>query len=64
MDNHDYLVDNVNSKSPVNSDHQVDATKVCSYQQGESTKNCSFPRIGACGDGGTSTAERFVRILD
>lgn len=44
-------MDNINGKSPANSDHQVDATKVCSYQQGKLTKNCSFPRIGACVDG-------------
>jgi len=39
---HDYLVDNVNSKSHVNSDHEVRSTQMCSYQQDESTENCSF----------------------
>ena len=48
MDNHDYLVDNVNSKSPVDSDHEVRSTKICSYQQDESTENCSFQQCGAC----------------
>ncbi len=51
MDNHDYLVDNVNSKSPVDSDHEVRSTQICSYQQDESTENCSFQQCGACGDG-------------
>lgn len=52
MDNHDYLVDNVNSKSPVDSDHEVRSTQICSYQQDESTENCSFQQCGARGDGG------------
>ena len=47
MDNHDYLVDNVNSKSPVDSDHEVRSTQMCSYQQDESTENCSFQQCGA-----------------
>ena len=51
MDNHDYLVDNVNSKSPVDRDHEVRLTQMCSYQQDESTENCSFQQCGACGDG-------------
>ncbi len=51
MNKHDYLVDNVNSKSPVNSDHEVRCTQKCSYQQDESTENCSFKQCGACGDG-------------
>ena len=51
MNKHDYLVDNVNSKSPVDSDHEVRSTKMCSYQQEESTENCSFQQCGACGDG-------------
>lgn len=51
MNKHDYLVDNVNSKSPVNSDHEVHSTQMCSYQQDESTENCSFQQCGACGDG-------------
>lgn len=50
MDNHDYLVDNVNSKSPVDSDHEVRSTQMCSYQQDESTENCSFQQCGACGN--------------
>lgn len=50
MDNHDYLVDNVNSKSPVDSDHEVRCTQKCSYQQDESTENCSFQQYGACGN--------------
>ena len=50
MDNHDYLVDNVNSKSPVDSDHEVRCTQKCSYQQDESTENCSFQQCGARGD--------------
>ena len=44
---HDYLVDNVNSKSPVDSDHEVRSTQMCSYQQDESTENCSFQQCGA-----------------
>lgn len=55
-------MDNINSKSPANSDHQVDATKVCSYQQGESTKNCSFPRIGARGNNSVATKRYLVEI--
>lgn len=51
MNKHDYLVDNVNSKSPVNSDHEVRSTQMCSYQQDESTENCSFQQYGARGDG-------------
>ncbi len=51
MNKHDYLVDNVNSKSPVDSDHEVRSTKMCSYQQDESTENCSFQQCDACGDG-------------
>ena len=47
MDNHDYLVDNVNSKSPVDRDHEVRLTQMCSYQQDESTENCSFQQCGA-----------------
>ena len=47
MDNHDYLVDNVNSKSPVDSDHEVRCTQKCSYHQDESTENCSFKQCGA-----------------
>ena len=47
MNKHDYLVDNVNSKSPVDSDHEVRSTKMCSYQQDESTENCSFQQCGA-----------------
>ena len=50
MDNHDYLVDNVNSKSPVVSDHEVHSTQMCSYQQDESTENCSFQQCGARGN--------------
>ena len=46
MNNHDYLVDNVNSKSPVDGDHEVRSTKMCSYQQDESTENCSFQQCG------------------
>lgn len=49
MDNHEYLVDNVNSKSPVDRDHEVRSTQMCSYQQDESTENCSFQQCGACG---------------
>ena len=48
MNKHDYLVDNVNSKSPVDSDHEVRSTQMCSYQQDESTENCSFKQCGAC----------------
>ena len=51
MNKHDYLVDNVNSKSPVDRDHEVRPTKMCSYQQDESTENCSFQQCGARGDG-------------
>ena len=51
MNKHDYLVDNVNSKSPVDSDHEVRSTQMCSYQQDESTENCSFQQCGARGDG-------------
>jgi len=47
MDNHDYLVDNVNSKSLVGRDHEVRSTQMCSYQQDESTENCSFQQCGA-----------------
>lgn len=47
MNKHDYLVDNVNSKSPVDSDHEVRSTQMCSYQQDESTENCSFQQCGA-----------------
>ncbi len=50
MDNHDYLVDNVNSKSLVDSDHEVDITQMCSYQQGELTENCSYHQTDTCGD--------------
>ena len=50
MDNHDYLVDNVNSKSPVDRDYEVRSTQMCSYQQDESTENCSFQQCGARGD--------------
>lgn len=49
MNKHDYLVDNVNSKSPVDSDHEVRSTQMCSYQQDESTENCSFQQCGAFG---------------
>lgn len=42
MDNHDYLVDNVNSKSPVDRDYEVRSTQMCSYQQDELTENCSY----------------------
>lgn len=49
MDNHDYLVDNVNSKSPVDSNHEVRSTKICSYQQGELTENCSYHQDDTCG---------------
>ena len=45
MGNHDYLVDNVNSKSPVDRDHEVRSTQMCSYQQDESTENCSFQQF-------------------
>ena len=51
MNKHDYLVDNVNSKSPVDSNHEVRSTKMCSYQQDESTENCSFQQCGARRDG-------------
>ena len=47
MNKHDYLVDNVNSKSPVDRDHEVRSTQMCSYQQDESTENCSFQQCGA-----------------
>ncbi len=47
MNKHDYLVDNVNSKSLVDSDHEVRSTQMCSYQQDESTENCSFQQCGA-----------------
>lgn len=50
MDNHDYLVDNVNSKNPVDGNHEVGNTHMCSYQQGESTENCSYHQNDACGD--------------
>lgn len=56
MNKHDYLVDNVNSKSPVERDHEVRSTQKCSYQQDESTENCSFQQCGACG-GNNSVAE-------
>lgn len=52
MGNHDYLVDNVNIKSSVDSDHEVRCTVKCSYQQDESTENCSFNQCDARGDGG------------
>ncbi len=42
IDNHDYLVDNVNSKSSVDRNNEVDTTHMCSYRQGESTQNCSY----------------------
>lgn len=64
MDNHDYLVDNVNSKSPVDRDHEVRLTQMCSYQQDESTENCSFQQCGACGDCGGTTTERYLKILE
>lgn len=47
MNKHDYLVDNVNSKSLVDRDHEVRSTQMCSYQQDESTENCSFQQCGA-----------------
>ncbi len=64
MDNHDYLVDNVNSKSPVDRDYEVRSTQMCSYQQDESTENCSFQQYGACGECDTTTSEKYLRILD
>ena len=64
MDNHDYLVDNVNSKSPVDSDHEVRSTQMCSYQQDESTENCSFQQYGACGMRDTAPTDRYVKLLD
>ena len=64
MNKHDYLVDNVNSKSPVDSDHEVRPTKMCSYQQDESTENCSFQQCGARRDNSCTTSERYVKILD
>ena len=63
MNKHDYLVDNVNSKSPVDSDHEVRSTKICSYQQDESTENCSFQQCGARGDRHMSTQGEFIEIL-
>lgn len=60
MNKHDYLVDNVNSKSPVDSNHEVRSTQMCSYQQDESTENCSFQQCGACGDGSVDGAESPV----
>ena len=60
MDNHDYLVDNEDSKSSVNHDHAVQPAKVCSYQQGETTENCSFPRIATCGDSSVAFKERLI----
>lgn len=42
MDNHDYLVDNEDSKSSVDNDYAGEFTQMCSYQQDESTENCSY----------------------
>ena len=64
MNKHDYLVDNVNSKSPVDRDHEVRSTQMCSYQQDESTENCSFQQCGACGDGCGTTTERYLEVLE
>ena len=64
MNKHDYLVDNVNSKSPVDSDHEVRSTQMCSYQQDESTENCSFQQCGACGDVCVAMSHQFLEILD
>ena len=64
MDNHDYLVDNVNSKSPVDGNNQIEYTNMCSYQQGESTENCSFQRNGACGDGVSAKSQGLVVISE
>ena len=64
MNKHDYLVDNVNSKSPVDSDHEVRSTQMCSYQQDESTENCSFQQYGACGMRDTAPTDRYVKLLD
>ena len=64
MNKHDYLVDNVNSKSPVDSDHEVRSTQMCSYQQDESTENCSFQQCGACGSRHMSTKGGYVEILE
>ena len=64
MDNHDYLVDNVNSKSPVDSDHEVRSTQMCSYQQDESTENCSFQQCDACRDDNVATKTLRLEILN
>ena len=50
MDNHDYLVDNVNSKNPVDSHHKVPFSQMCSYQQDELTQNCSYCQADTCGE--------------
>ena len=63
MNKHDYLVDNVNSTSPVNSDHEVRCTQKCSYQQDESTENCSFKQCGACGVRLFNDEKREVKVL-
>ena len=60
MDNHDYLVDNVNSKSPVDDNHEVGHTHMCSNQQGESTEDCSYPQSGACGECDTTIQSFFI----
>lgn len=64
MNKHDYLVDNVNSKSPVDSDHEVRSTQMCSYQQDESTENCSFQQCGASRVRSRNTSQRFLVILE
>ena len=64
MNKHDYLVDNVNSKSLVNSDHEVRSTQMCSYQQDESTENCSFQQCGACGDGSIDVPGEKIRSVE
>lgn len=47
MNNHEYLVDNEDSKSSVYNEIVGESTEMCSYQQGELTENCSYHQSGA-----------------
>lgn len=57
MDNHDYLVDNEDSKSSVDNEYAVESTGMCSYQQDELTENCSYHQAATCRDGGINVKE-------
>lgn len=50
MNNHEYLVNNEDSKSSVDNEIAGEYTQMCSYQQGELTENCSYRQSDTCGD--------------